>query len=92
MDAGDGKLTDVVCGAPNVRVGMKTAFAQIGAKIGEITIAPRELAGYTSYGMCCSESEIGLSDDHSGIMEITDDIPNGTDIKDVYDIDISFEF
>lgn len=40
VDAGDGKLTDVVCGAPNVRVGMKTAFAKIGAKIGEITIAP----------------------------------------------------
>ncbi len=92
VDAGDGELTDVVCGAPNVRVGMKTAFAKIGAQIGDITISPRKLAGYTSYGMCCSESEIGLSDDHSGIMEITDDIPNGTDIKSVYDIDdIVFE-
>lgn len=92
VDAGDGKLTDVVCGAKNVRVGMKTAFAKIGAKIGDITISPRDLAGYTSYGMCCGESEIGLSDDTSGIMEITDDIPNGTDIKSVYDIeDIIFE-
>ena len=92
VDAGGSELTDVVCGAPNVRVGMKTAFAKVGAKIGEITIAPRALAGYTSYGMCCSESEIGISDDHSGIMEITDDAANGTDLKDIYEIDdIVFE-
>ncbi len=92
VDAGDGKLTDVVCGAPNVRVGMKTAFAKIGAQIGDITIAPRPLAGFESFGMCCSENELGISDDNSGIMDITEDVPNGTDIKDVYTIDdIVFE-
>ena len=92
VDAGDGALTDVVCGAPNVRVGMKTAFAKVGAQIGDITIAPRKLAGCTSNGMCCGEAEIGISDDNSGIMEITDDIPNGTDLKSVYEIDdIVFE-
>ena len=51
VDAGESELTDVVCGAPNVRVGMKTAFAKVGAKLGEIEIAPRKLAGYTSCGM-----------------------------------------
>ena len=92
VDAGEKELTDVVCGAPNVRVGMKTAFAKVGAKIGEIEIAPRALAGYTSYGMCCSEKEIGISDDNSGIMEITDEVANGTDLKDIYEIDdIIFE-
>lgn len=92
VDAGDGKLTDVVCGAPNVRVGMKTAFAKVGAKIGEIEIAPRALAGYTSYGMCCSEKEIGISDDNSGIMDITDELANGTPIKQAYEVeDIIFE-
>ena len=92
VDAGNGELTDVVCGAPNVRVGMKTAFAQVGAKIGDITISPRPLAGFTSNGMCCSEAEIGISDDNSGIMDITDDVANGTDIKDVYEVDdIVFE-
>ena len=92
VDAGDAELTDVVCGAPNVRVGMKTAFAKVGAKIGEIEITPRALAGYTSYGMCCSEKEVGISDDNSGIMDITEDVANGTDIKDVYEIeDIVFE-
>ena len=92
VDIGEAELVDVVCGAPNVRVGMKTAFAKVGAQIGDITIAPRKLAGYVSNGMCCSEKEIGISDDNSGIMDITDDIPNGTDLKDVYAIDdIVFE-
>ena len=59
VDAGEDELTDVVCGAPNVRVGMKTAFAKVGARLGEITIAPRPLAGHMSYGMCCSEAELG---------------------------------
>ncbi|SCX82053.1 phenylalanyl-tRNA synthetase beta subunit [Pseudobutyrivibrio sp. AR14] len=92
VDAGDGKLTDVVCGAPNVRVGMKTAFAKVGAQIGDITIAPRPLAGFDSFGMCCSEKEIGISDNNDGIMDILEDVANGTDIKDLYEIDdIIFE-
>ncbi|MBP5324039.1 MAG: phenylalanine--tRNA ligase subunit beta [Pseudobutyrivibrio sp.] len=92
VDAGDGKLTDVVCGAPNVRVGMKTAFAKVGAQIGDITIAPRPLAGFDSFGMCCSEKEIGISDNNDGIMDITEDVANGTDLKDLYEIDdIIFE-
>ena len=92
VDTGEAELTDVVCGAPNVRVGMKTAFAKVGAKIGEIEIAPRPLAGHMSYGMCCSEAELGISDDNSGIMDITDDVPNGADLKDIYEIDdIVFE-
>ncbi len=92
VDIGEADLVDVVCGAPNVRVGMKTAFAKVGAKIGEIEIAPRPLAGFMSYGMCCSEKEIGISDDNSGIMDITDDVANGTDIKELYEVeDIVFE-
>lgn len=92
VDTGKDELTDVVCGAPNVREGMKTAFAQVGAHIGDIEITPRKLAGYTSNGMCCSEKEIGISDDNSGIMEITDDVANGTGLKDIYEIDdIIFE-
>ncbi len=92
VDMGSGELQDVVCGAPNVRVGMKTAFAPLGARIGEITIAPRALAGYTSNGMCCSERELGISEDHEGIMDITEDFPLGTPIKEIYDIDdIIFE-
>ncbi len=92
VDIGEDALVDVVCGAPNVRVGMKTAFAKVGAKIGEIEIAPRPLAGFMSCGMCCSEKEIGISDDNSGIMDITDEVANGTDIKKLYEVeDIIFE-
>ena len=92
VDIGEPELVDVVCGAPNVRVGMKTAFAKVGAKLGEIEIAPRPLAGAMSYGMCCSEAELGISDDHSGIMDITEDVANGTDIKELYAVDdIVFE-
>ncbi len=92
VDAGESELIDVVCGAPNVRVGMKTAFAKLGAKIGEIEIAPRKLAGYTSCGMCCSERELGLSDNNDGIMDLDVSLKNGTDLKDIFEIDdIIFE-
>ena len=92
VDIGEAELVDVVCGAPNVRVGMKTAFAKVGAKLGEIEIAPRPLAGFMSNGMCCSEKEIGISDDNSGIMDILDEVANGTDLKNLYEIDdIVFE-
>ncbi len=92
VDIGEGELVDVVCGAPNVRVGMKTAFAKLGAQIGDITITPRKLAGYTSNGMCCSEKELGLSDENAGIMDITEDVALGTDLKELYQIDdIIFE-
>jgi len=87
VDAGEAELVDVVCGAPNVRVGMKTAFAKLGAQVGDITIAPRDLAGFTSHGMCCSEAELGLSDSNDGIMDITEDVAPGTDIKSIYEID-----
>ncbi|MBR5240131.1 MAG: phenylalanine--tRNA ligase subunit beta, partial [Clostridia bacterium] len=92
VDIGEAELVDVVCGAPNVRVGMKTAFAKLGAQIGDITITPRKLAGYTSNGMCCSEKELGLSDENAGIMDITEDVALGTDLKELYQIDdIIFE-
>lgn len=92
VDAGGAAPVDVVCGAPNVRVGMKTAFAKVGAHIGGITISPRKVAGFISNGMCCSEKELGISEDNAGIMEITDALPNGTDLKTAYAIDdIVFE-
>ena len=92
VDIGEKELVDVVCGAPNVRLGMKTAFAKVGAQLGEITIAPRPLAGYMSCGMCCSEKELGISDDNSGIMDLDPATPNGTDIKELFQIDdIIFE-
>ncbi len=91
-----GEVVDIVCGAPNVREGMLVALATPGGQVGEITIAPRKVGGYMSYGMCCSEAELGLSDDNSGIWDIERDLPAGvalgTDIKELFGIeDIIFE-
>ena len=81
------ELIDVVCGAPNVREGMIVPFAQIGAKIGEITIGKAELAGCASFGMCCSAKELGISDDHSGLFEFEEGTKLGVDVKSILDID-----
>ncbi len=86
------RLVDCVCGAPNVREGMKVAFAQAGGAVAGHPIGEATVAGYPSFGMCCSEAELGISADNSGLFEILDDIPLGTDLKSVYDIeDILFE-
>ena len=86
------EIIDVVCGAPNVRVGMRIPFVGVGGSVSGHAITEATIAGCPSFGMCCSESEIGISDDHSGLWEITDDIPLGTDIKEAYAIDdIIFE-
>ncbi|MCR5502996.1 MAG: phenylalanine--tRNA ligase subunit beta [Lachnospiraceae bacterium] len=91
VDAGK-EVYDVVCGAPNARSGIKTAFALPGARVGEIEIRQAKLRGVISNGMCCSEKELGISDDHSGIMELPADFVNGTDLKTIYPIDdIVFE-
>ena len=85
-------VVDIVCGAPNVRVGMHVALATSGGAVSGHKIEPATIAGFVSYGMCCSEAELGISDDHSGIMELDPEIPLGTDIKTVFDIDdIIFE-
>ena len=89
----DGKeVCDVVCGAPNARAGIKTAFARLGARLGDIKIESAKLRGQTSNGMCCSAKELGISDDHSGIMELDPSFENGTDLKELFPIeDIIFE-
>ena len=91
VDAGDA-VYDVVCGAPNARVGIKTAFCKVGGQVGEIKIKPAKLRGQVSNGMCCSAKEIGISDDHGGIMELDLDLVNGTDLKEIFPIeDVIFE-
>jgi len=86
VDVGSETL-QIVCGAPNVRVGLVTALAKVGAKLGEITISKATLAGFDSFGMCCGGDEIGISDDHSGLVELDENTPLGVDIKSVLDIE-----
>ncbi|MDX1801312.1 MAG: phenylalanine--tRNA ligase subunit beta, partial [Marinobacter sp.] len=79
--AGGDQAVQVVCGAPNVRVGMKVPFAVIGATLpGDFKIRKAKLRGQPSNGMLCSESELGLSDNHDGLMELPDDAPVGADL------------
>ena len=70
----------VVCGAPNVEQGLKVIFAKIGAVVpnGGFTIGKAKLRGVESFGMLCSESEIELSDDHSGLKILDPSIKEGT--------------
>lgn len=86
VDTGD-QIHDVVCGAPNVRVGLVTAFAKLGAHVNGIDIGKATLGGCDSYGMCCSEAELGMSENDTGIIELDEDTKLGQDIKDVFDIE-----
>ena len=91
VDAGN-KIYDVVCGAPNVRENMIVPFVKEGGMVNGTKIGSAVIAGYTSYGMCCSELELGISADHSGLMDLPEDTPIGKDIKEIYNIsDIVFE-
>lgn len=91
VDAGD-EIFDVVCGAPNARVGIKTAFAKVGGSVAGMTLKPAKLRGVVSNGMCCSAKELGISDNHDGIMELDLSYKNGTDLKDIMPIeDVIFE-
>jgi phenylalanyl-tRNA synthetase beta chain len=79
----DGEQTvQVVCGASNARAGLKTAFARVGAILpGGFKIKKAKLRQIESFGMLCAEDELGLSDDHGGIMELAADAPVGQDLR-----------
>ncbi|MCB0723129.1 MAG: phenylalanine--tRNA ligase subunit beta [Ignavibacteriae bacterium] len=79
VDVGDDREYQVVCGAPNVAEGQKVCMARIGAVIpvGEFEIKKAKLRGEVSEGMICSEKELGLSDDHEGIMVLKEDAEVG---------------
>jgi phenylalanyl-tRNA synthetase beta chain len=79
----------VVCGAPNARAGIKIPFALVGAKFSDLKIKKAKLRGVESYGMLCSESELGLSEDHDGLMELPLDAPVGNDIINYLGLDDS---
>ena len=79
VDAGTGALLDVVCGAPNVKKGALYPFAPVGTTMPNgLKIEKRRIRGETSNGMLCSPRELGLGDDHQGIMELSVDAKPGT--------------
>ena len=88
VDLGNGETMTVVCGAPNVAAGQKIAFARQGASLvsprsGQIEeLKPARIRGVESSGMVCSSLELGLGEDHEGILVLDDDAPVGTPLVD----------
>lgn len=88
VNMGGDRLLDIVCGAPNCRLGLKVAVATVGAVLpGDFKIKAAKLRGEPSEGMLCSFSELGISDDHNGIIELPADAPIGTDIREYLKLD-----
>lgn len=88
VNVGGDRLLDIVCGAPNCRQGLKVAVATVGAMLpGDFKIKAAKLRGEPSEGMLCSFSELGISDDHNGIIELPADAPIGTDLRDYLKLD-----
>ncbi|MDX1269076.1 MAG: phenylalanine--tRNA ligase subunit beta, partial [Oceanisphaera sp.] len=78
----------IVCGAPNARAGIKVALAQVGAVLpGNFKIKKAKLRDVESQGMLCSEKELGLSDEHDGILELADSAPVGQDVRTLLNLD-----
>ena len=78
----------VVCGAPNARVGIKVPFATVGALLpGDFKIKKAKLRGVESFGMLCAQDELGLGDEASGLWELPADAPVGTNLVEYLDLD-----
>src|SRR5579859_8185205 len=87
VDVGAGAPLSVVCGAPNVTAGMKAPCALVGAQLPGVTIGQTQVRGVESRGMLCSRKELGLSEDHSGLMVLPEDSRIGADLRAVLDLD-----
>ncbi|KAE9527130.1 phenylalanine--tRNA ligase subunit beta [Testudinibacter aquarius] len=82
VNVGSEQLLDIVCGAPNCRQGLKVACAVVGATLpGDFKIKKAKLRGEPSEGMLCSFSELGITSDADGIIELPADAPIGMDIR-----------
>jgi phenylalanyl-tRNA synthetase beta chain len=87
VTTGDGE-TRVVCGAPNVVAGMVVPYAPSGATLpGGFSLERRTIRGEVSDGMLCSAKELGLGDDHSGILGLADDAELGVDVRELLGLD-----
>ncbi len=86
IGAGQGAILQIVCGAPNVAVGMRAPVALVGARLPGLEIKEAKLRGVDSQGMLCSARELGLSEDHEGLLALPADAPLGKDIRDYLDL------
>ncbi|HSP12654.1 MAG TPA: phenylalanine--tRNA ligase subunit beta, partial [Salegentibacter sp.] len=92
VDLGNGEQVQIVCGAPNVAAGQKVPVATIGTTLyddkGEAwPIKKGKIRGEASFGMICSEKELGLSDDHEGIMVMENDLVPGKPVAEIFEVE-----
>ncbi len=93
VDAGEEELLQIVCGAPNHKLGDKIVVAKLGAVLpGDFKIKKTKIRGVESHGMLCSEKELGIGESHEGIIILPEDAPVGKDIKEYLEQnDVIFE-
>ena len=87
VDAGQGELLQIVCGAPNAAAGIKIPCALVGADLAGFGIKAAKLRGVESFGMLCSAKELGISDESSGLLVLPEDAPVGTSLRDYLALD-----
>jgi phenylalanyl-tRNA synthetase beta chain len=96
VDAGTGKLLDIVCGAPNVAIGQKVMVALTGTELngpkGKIIIQKSKIRGEVSEGMICAEDELGVGTSHEGIMVLPADTPIGLPASQYFNMETDFVF
>jgi phenylalanyl-tRNA synthetase beta chain len=87
VDVGRDAPVQIVCGAPNVRVGMLAPTALVGAVLPGITIKDAKLRGVDSFGMLCSAGELGIEGQASGLWDLPSDLPIGADLRQALGLD-----
>ena len=94
VNVSDDNLLTIVCGAPNVKKNILVPIAKVGSNLGEFEIKKTKIRGVVSQGMICSEKELGLSDEHEGIMILNGNIKKGQKLIDILSIkeDTIFDF
>ncbi len=88
VNVGEDEPLNIVCGAANVREGLRIPAALVGAVLpGNFKIKKSKLRGVPSHGMLCSTSELGITETAEGLMELPNDAPIGTDIREYLNLD-----
>ncbi|MGY6269578.1 phenylalanine--tRNA ligase subunit beta [Achromobacter denitrificans] len=88
VDDGSGERLQIVCGAPNAAAGLTVPLARVGAELpGGMKIGVAKMRGVQSSGMLCSARELGLSQDHAGLLELPADLAPGLSIREALDLD-----
>jgi phenylalanyl-tRNA synthetase beta chain len=87
VNVGEAEPLQIVCGAPNARVGLKAPCAMVGAKLADFKIKKAKVRGVESFGMMCSAKELGLAEEADGLLEFPDSATPGQNVREYLDLD-----